>query len=182
MRKDYQQKVICKGEKGKILTDEKDILLRWQQYFQLLLDEPKPLEENENLEELEDIDKPTYEEMINIIRTIKNGKAPGTDNITVELIKNGGPELLQRIFNLLMQIWDQERMPEEWEIGIICQIFKKGDRTDCSNYRGITLLNSTYKIFSCLIYNRLAKYLEQTLGDYQVGFKPSRSTIVQIHS
>jgi sorting nexin-29 len=98
----------------------------------------------------------------------------------VELIKNGRPELLQRIFNLLLQIWDQERMLEEWEIGIICPIFKKGDPRDCSNYRGITLLNTTYKIFACLICNRLAKYSEQTLGDYQAGFRPNRSTIDQI--
>jgi hypothetical protein len=48
MRKDYQQQnITCKDEKGKILTEEKDILLRWQQYFQSLLDdELQPLEEN----------------------------------------------------------------------------------------------------------------------------------------
>jgi len=62
--------------------------------------------------------------MIEVISKMKNGKAPGIDNITVELIKNGRTELLQRIFDLL-QIWDQERMPEEWEIGIICPMFKK---------------------------------------------------------
>jgi hypothetical protein len=87
------------------------------------------------------IDKPTYEKMIEVISNMKNGKAPGIDNITVELIKNCGPELLQRVFELLLQIWDEERMPEEWEIGIICPIFKKGGRRKCSNYRGITLLN-----------------------------------------
>jgi hypothetical protein len=37
MSKEYQQQnLICKDEKGKILTQEKNILLRWQQYFQLL--------------------------------------------------------------------------------------------------------------------------------------------------
>jgi len=61
------------------------------------------------MEELEDIDKPTYEEMTEVISKMKNGKAPGINNITVELIKNGGPELLQRIFDLLLQIWDPER-------------------------------------------------------------------------
>jgi sorting nexin-29 len=71
-------------------------------------------------------------------------------------------------------------MPEEWEIGVICPIFKKGDRRECSNYRGITLLNTVYKIFTCLIYNRLVKYSELTLGEYQSGFRPSRSTIDQI--
>ena len=72
-------------------------------------------------------------------------------------------------------------MPEECEIGIICLIFKKGDRRDCSNYQGITLLNITYKIFTCLIYNRLVKYSELTLGEYQAGFRPSRATVDQIH-
>jgi len=137
--------------------------------------------EIENIEKLEDIYKPTYEEMIDVISKMKNGKAPGIDNITVESIKNGGSELLQRIFDFLLQIWDHERMPKEWEIGIICPIFKKGDRREFSNYRGITLLNITYKIFICLIHNRLAKYSELTLGEYQVGFRPSRSTIDQIH-
>jgi hypothetical protein len=68
--------------------------------------------------------------MIKVIRNIKNGKARGTDNITVELIKNGGPELLERIFELLLQIWDEEGMSEEWETGIICPVFKKRDRSD----------------------------------------------------
>ena len=112
---------------------------------------------------------------------MKKGKTAGIDNITVELIKNGGSDLLERIFDLLMQIWDQERMPEEWEIGVICPIFKKGDRRECSNYRGITLLNTVYKIFTCLIYSRLVKYSEMTLGEYQSGFHPSRSTVDEIH-
>ena len=106
-------------------------MLRWQQYFEFLLEnelqtQEKNEKENENIEELEDINKPTYEEMIEFVSKMKNGKALGLDNITVELIKNVGPELRQRIFDLLLQIWDQERMPEEWEIGIICPIFKKG--------------------------------------------------------
>ena len=104
MSKEYQQQnIIYKDKKGKILTKEKNILLRWQQYFQLLLEEElQPLEEtekeNENTEQLEDTDKPTYEEMIEVITNMKSLKAPGIDNITMELIKNGGPELLQRIF------------------------------------------------------------------------------------
>ena len=136
----------------------------------------------EEEEELEDTDKPTYEEMIKVVRNIKNRKALGIDNITVELIKNGGPELLQRISDLLIQIWGQETMPEEWEIGIIRSIFKKGDCRDCNNYRGNTLLNVTYKNFTCLIYNRLQRYSELTLGEYQAGFRPNRSTVDQIHT
>ena len=136
--KEYQQQnIIYKDDKGKILTEAEDILLRWQQYFQCLLEnelQAQEKNENENIEELEGIDKPTYEDMNEIISKMKNGKTPGIHNITVELIKNGGTEILQKIFALLLQIWDQERMPEEWEIGITCPIFKKGDRRECSNY------------------------------------------------
>jgi len=54
-------------------------LLRWQQYFQYLLEnelqtQEKNEKENKNIEELEDIDKPTYEEMIEVISKMKNGK------------------------------------------------------------------------------------------------------------
>jgi hypothetical protein len=81
MRKDYQQQnIICKEEKGKILTEQKGTLLRWQQYFQSPLeDELQPLEENENenIEELVDIEKPTYEEMIKVIRNIKKWESSG---------------------------------------------------------------------------------------------------------
>jgi len=117
--KEYQQQnIIYKDDKRKILTEAKDILLRWQQYFHCLLEnelQAQEKNENENIEELEHIDKTTYEEMIEVISKMKNGKALGIDNITVELIKNGGTEILQRIFDLLLQIWDQERMPDEWE-------------------------------------------------------------------
>jgi hypothetical protein len=112
MSKEYQkQNIMYKDEKGKILTDEKHILLRWQQYFQLLLEDASPIpdkveggSENDDTEELEDSNKPTYEEMVEVIRNMKKGKAPGIDNINVELIKNGGPHLLDRIFDLLIQI------------------------------------------------------------------------------
>jgi len=42
-------------------------------------------------------------------------------------------------------------------------------------------LNITYKIFICLIYNNLVKYSELSIGEYQAGFRPSRSTRGHIH-
>jgi len=73
-------------------------------------------------------------------------------------------------------------MPKDWEEGIIYPIYKKGDRSACSNYRGITLFNVIYKIFTILLHNRLQKITERKIGDYQAVFRTNRSTIDHIHT
>jgi len=43
---------------------------------------------------------------------------------------------LNRIYELVRQIWEEERMPEEWKETIIVPIYKKGGRYRWENYRG----------------------------------------------
>lgn len=57
---------------------------------------------------------------------------------------------------------------------------KKGDQLECRNYRGITLLNTIYKILSNVLCERLRPYAEKYIGVYQAGFRGGRSTIDQI--
>jgi hypothetical protein len=71
---------------------------------------------------------PTYEEINGVINTLKSNRAPGPDNITAELIKNGGCTLKQRIYKQVLNIWNCEQIPEEWFEDVTCPIFKKGDR------------------------------------------------------
>jgi hypothetical protein len=63
----------------------------------------------------------------------------------VELIKAGGRIIHGEIHKLIISILNKELLPEEWKKSIIVPIYKKGDKTDCSNYRGISLLPTTYK-------------------------------------
>jgi sorting nexin-29 len=72
------------------------------------------------------------------------------------------------------------KMPEDWEIGIICPIFQKGNKLDCNNYKDITLLDIAYKVFSNVLNKRLKKITENVLGEYQCGFRKNRSTSDQI--
>jgi hypothetical protein len=104
----------------------------------------------------------------------------GSDNIPAELIKQGGKELKTRIHKLLTKIWDEETLPTDWTEGIMCPMYKKGNRMICSNYRPISLLNVVYKIFSILINNRLSKIVESKLEDCQMGFQSNRSAIDNI--
>jgi hypothetical protein len=60
-------------------------------------------------------------------------------------------------------------------------IHKKGDRKkQCNNYRGISLCNITYKIFEILLYNQLSEIIKPEIGNYQMGFRPNRSTVDNI--
>ena len=71
---------------------------------------------------------------------------------------------------------ETEQMPQEWCTAIICPIYKEGDKLDCHNYHGISLLNVTYKIFTNLLTRYIEPYVNEMLGDYQWGLRKGRST------
>jgi len=90
--------------------------------------------------------------------------AAGTDGIHPELIKYRGNKLLNRIYELVRQILEEERIPEEWKETIIVPIYKRGDRERCENYRGIALGNEAYKILSNIILGKIKPCIEKNYG------------------
>lgn len=77
-------------------------------------------------------------------------------------------------------ISEDEIIPQDWNSALICPIHRKGDPFDCNNYRGIALLNVSYKILAYCILDRIKLCTEELLGDYQCGFRQNRSTTDQI--
>lgn len=96
---------------------------------------------------------PSLAEVLNAIKTIKNNKAAGP-----EILKNGGPDLLKHIHALLLKIWQEEKA--QLRDALIVSIFKKGDKADCGNYRGISLLSTIGKALARVLVNRLAPVRE----------------------
>ena len=114
------------------------------------------------------------------IGKLKSHKSPGIDEIPAGLIKAGGGTICGEIHKLITSIWKKEKLPEEWKESIIVPIHKKGDKTDCNNYRGLSLLRTTYKILSNILLSRLTPYAKEIIGDHQCGFQRNRSTIDHI--
>ena len=85
----------------------------------------------------------------------------GSDGIVGELLKYGGFGMVDLLEQLFSVIWQEEIVPRQWREGLIVNIFKKGDREDPANYRGITLLSVVGKVFCKILNNRLVQCLDK---------------------
>ena len=150
MKKGYQPRTrIVKDEKGDLVVDSHSIMARWRNYFSQILNVHGVSDvgqaEIQTAEPL--VLEPSALEVELAIEKLKSHKSPGIDQIPAELIKAGGSTNRCAIHELIIAIWNKEELPGEWKESIIVPIHKKGDKTDCNNYRGISLLPTTYKIF-----------------------------------
>jgi len=171
----------CKDNSGKLTEGDDKILEHWARYFKSLF-EKEYNEEEESDEEVYLTAEPLVkellqEEMERAICNLKIRKAPGEDDIVAEFNKNASQELKSRLYALIRKIWRDEKMPDNWKIGLIVRLFKKGDEMKCKNYRGVTLLNVTYKVLSSVI---LEGYSEEIMGEYECGFRPQRRITDQL--
>ena len=96
------------------------------------------------------------------------------DGIPVELIKVGGPALTTEIHRLCSMIWHKGEWSEEWTKSGLITISKKGDLTECANYRTIALITHLSKILLLIILERLKWSLKGCLSEEQAEFRKDR--------
>jgi hypothetical protein len=75
-----------------------------------------------------------------------------------------------------MLIWNTEELRHQCKESTVVRIHKKGDKTDCGNYRGTSLLSTSYNILSNILLSRLIPYADEIIGDHQCGFQRNRLT------
>jgi hypothetical protein len=71
-------------------------------------------------------------------------------------------------------------LPQQWKECITVPVYKKGDKTDCSNYRGISLLSTSYKSLFNLLLLKLSPHVYEIIRDNRPGFRHNRPTTDQI--
>ncbi|VDP20061.1 unnamed protein product [Heligmosomoides polygyrus] len=84
---------------------------------------------------------------------------------------------LTRLFNIC---WHRLEVPEDWKRGVIVKIPKKGDLSECGNWRGVTLLSIPGKVFCLILLNRLRAAVDERLREEQCGFRGARPCSEQI--
>ena len=168
-------------------SDSKSVVARWNEHFQKLLNVPGDIDQ-EALDNIPQrviktkLDKiPTMEEMARAIAGLKDDKAPGGDGIPAEVWKHAGDNLFSRLHQLITNAWEMGSVPQAWKDASIVTINKKGDRTDCGNYRGISLLSIARKIYARILLNRLSTDITpEVVPETQCGFRGNRSTVDMI--
>ena len=179
-KKGYQPRCnIVKYEKGHLVADSHSIVASWRNYFSQLFNVNgfKEVRKAEIQAAEPLVREPSVAEFELAIGKLKSHKTLGIDQIPAEQIKAGGRTICLEIHKLITSIWKKEKLPEEWKESIIIPIHKKRDKTDCSNYRGISLLSTTYKILSNILLSRLIPYAKEIIRGRQCGFRRNRSII-----
>ncbi|XP_062614292.1 uncharacterized protein LOC134276017 [Saccostrea cucullata] len=175
---------------GDIITDRGKQMERWAEHYQELYSRENVVSvtavENTNaLPAMKELDAPpSIDELSKAINSLASGKAPGSDGIPPEVIKAGkSSTLLHHLHKLLLQCWEEGTIPQDMRNASIITLYKnKGDRSDCNNYRGISLLSIVGKAFARVVLNRLQKLAERVYPEAQCGFRAERSTIDMVFS
>ncbi len=108
---------------------------------------------------------------------MKSNKSPGTDELTSDVIKEGGPETIKQLVILYNNIFKEKKIPTSWKEAKIILLHKKGDKTDIKHYRQISLLSHMYKILTRIIQNRIKTTLDANQPREQAGFRQGYSTM-----
>ena len=168
---------------GQLLTSIDDQLARWKEHFEEILNRPPP-HDAPQLEPGPTLSIHTGEitklEIRKALRSLKNGKAAGVDNIPAEALKEGGAEIVDSLHELLNLVWKEEEIPTDWTKGLLVKLPKSGDLSQCDKWRGITLLSIPSKVLTRIILDRMKDAVDKELRDEQAGFRKERSCTDQI--
>jgi hypothetical protein len=173
---------------GEVLAEDARVRARWAEYFEELYQIAPPSAElpvlgAAPLEATPPIncDPPSLAETRAAIKQLKGGRAPGVCGIQAELLKSGGEAALRSLHAVFHSVWNTGVIPADWKRGIVVPLWKgKGDRQDCGNYRGVTLLSVPGKAFARVVLDRIRQQLLQHQRPEQAGFTPKRSTVDRV--
>ena len=114
----------------------------------------------------------TNEEVVRAVRKLCNGKAEGHAGAVAE-VKNGGKAVTDRLTEVIQQVRQTGKVPQEWKDATLIPIHK-------NNYCGISLLSVPGNVLVLVLLERMQELVEPQLLEGQCGFKKGQGTVEQI--
>ena len=115
--------------------------------------------------------KPTLAEIKVALDSLASGKAPGKDNNLVEVLKCCKGIITTELNEVFHLCWREGGVPHDMKDANIIILYKnKGNRGDCNNYRGISLLSVVGKLLACVVLKRL-QVLAEFIQNHSVDLK-----------
>ena len=172
---------LCSHD-GAVIASLSERLNRWKEHFDEQLNHPTPTTEVA-VDPVEEYDcntaLPKVDEVHDILRRLRDNKAPGEDGIPAEVYK-AMPDVfalwVHRVFNA---VWLSETYPADWSEAILLPFFKNVIG-NCTNYRGISLIDGVAKALAVLLLRRFQRVRELRTRPSQYGFRPGRGYAGQI--
>ncbi len=176
---------LLSADGNTLITGKEEVPQRWAEHFSSVLNRPSSINDAVIARLLQAAtdhslaDPPTAAEVEEAVKCLSSGKAPGADSIPAKIYTSGGPQLNRKLTELFQSMWNQEKIPQELKDASIVHLYKrKGNRQDCDNHHGISLLSVAGKILARILLNRLNQHLERgMLPESQCGFWQGRGTI-----
>ncbi|CAB4036376.1 RNA-directed DNA polymerase from transposon X-element, partial [Paramuricea clavata] len=174
--------LVCDGDKG--CSDNSD-----ETYCQCLTDQFRCERSGEcvntrllcngfaNCEDASD-EQSCFQETFDALNQLNSRKSPGLDGISVKLLKDTSDVIAQPLANIFNLSLQTAIFPDEWKIANVSPVFKEGNKTDCGNYRPISVISVVAKLFEGLVYNQLRTFIADNsiLVEQQSGFRLQHST------
>ena len=156
-------------EQDIMLRDPGLVLGRWARFFSTLLNSQSVKLRLDIIEGLPQWPithavgvEPTENELIGALRSMANAKVVGPDKLPVELLKLGithDPTVIREFHRVIKLVWHQREVPQRWRDAVIKVLHEKKDRTECGNYRSISLVAHAGKVLLKIVATRLKRLL-----------------------
>lgn len=177
------------GPDGTSHTDSQAQLEIWVQHYTNLLSINQPIQDLnicscESHRTRDDISilPPSLSEICDAISSLKNNKSAGIDDVAPEMLSADPGISASLLLPIIENFWNVGELPSDLKEGLIINVPKKGNLSDCSNYRGITLLSMVNKVIAHILNKRISIALSPELRKEQAGFRPNHSCVDHINT
>ena len=123
----------------------------------------------------------SIDELQAAVKSMRASTAPGPDSISVPLLSHAGPAVFEALLNIFNSSWQFGIIPKEWKKANAFAIFKKGDQSDPSSYRLISITSVIMRLFERMVLSRLVEHHSDFLSKNQAGFRKQHSTLDNIY-